>query len=104
MAGTVKKTDLGLLEEDDEFEEFPTEGTYSTSFEGQISVEHCSTRFHVHRKKKECNTDTEHVLSQGYAGQPFKCHVIVTFVTFQVRDFILKVKYPPNFPCHWVGC
>lgn len=82
MAGTVKKTDLGLLEEDDEFEEFPTEGTYSTSFEGQISVEHCSTRFHVHRKKKECNTDTEHVLSQGYAGQPFKCHVIVTFVTF----------------------
>ncbi|CAH3180454.1 unnamed protein product [Porites lobata] len=25
MAGTVKKTDLGLLEEDDEFEEFPTE-------------------------------------------------------------------------------
>ena len=26
MAGTAKKTDLGLLEEDDEFEEFPTEG------------------------------------------------------------------------------
>ena len=27
MAGTAKKTDLGLLEEDDEFEEFPAEGT-----------------------------------------------------------------------------
>lgn len=26
MAGTAKKTDLGLLEEDDEFEEFPAEG------------------------------------------------------------------------------
>ena len=26
MAGTGKKTDLGLLEEDDEFEEFPAEG------------------------------------------------------------------------------
>ena len=26
MSGTAKKTDLGLLEEDDEFEEFPTEG------------------------------------------------------------------------------
>lgn len=25
MAGTAKKTDLGLLEEDDEFEEFPAE-------------------------------------------------------------------------------
>ena len=26
MAATAKKTDLGLLEEDDEFEEFPAEG------------------------------------------------------------------------------
>ncbi len=26
-----KKTDLGLLEEDDDFEEFPAEGTYKVS-------------------------------------------------------------------------
>lgn len=26
MSDSTKKTDLGLLEEDDEFEEFPTEG------------------------------------------------------------------------------
>ena len=32
MAGNVKKTDLGLLEEDDEFEEFPAEGAVFKMF------------------------------------------------------------------------
>ena len=42
MAGTAKKTDLGLLEEDDEFEEFPAEGK---SFEFIIFVKKCSVGF-----------------------------------------------------------
>ena len=42
MADQTKKPDLGLLEEDDEFEEFPAEGLYNKHFH--------SNSYYVHQE------------------------------------------------------
>ena len=50
MAVTAKKTDLGLLEEDDEFEEFPAEGNGLLLVALCCSISKCRIRgFTAHR-------------------------------------------------------
>lgn len=52
MAGTTKKTDLGLLEEDDEFEEFPAEGNGLLLVSLCCAISKCRMRgFTAHRNE-----------------------------------------------------